>query len=182
MHYNKLLLDTPLLNSIRYYDNKNNNVCFLLSYISTNLLSPFCVFIYKPTLPSLETYLVSVSAQWPWLIPPFNTTRKPAKSEASWTFFTFAHSYLLVNSMSWGVTWGNWRLALANSVMYIIFSWSASGQKQSKELGTNNPIHYVHGLATNVTCTTLLSTMKEWHHVWLHSKKKGKALALYATY
>ncbi len=40
MHYDKLL-DTPLLNPIKYYGNKNNNVCFLLSYISTNLHSPF---------------------------------------------------------------------------------------------------------------------------------------------
>ncbi len=40
MHYNKLL-DTPLLNPIRYYGNKNNNVRYLLSYISTNLPSPF---------------------------------------------------------------------------------------------------------------------------------------------
>lgn len=62
MHYNKLL-DTPLLNPIRYYDNKNNNVCFLLSYISTNLPSPFVYLSINLPFP-LRNLLSPLQPPW----------------------------------------------------------------------------------------------------------------------
>lgn len=64
MHYNKLL-DTPLLNPIRYYGNKNNNVRFLLSYISTNLPSPFAYLSLNQPF-TLRNLLSPPTPQPPW--------------------------------------------------------------------------------------------------------------------